>query len=135
MGKKLGRPSHHLGEMRKRSKSHVAADNLAPAMRLVFAFAFRLVVSSVAAYGGQMERLAPSPRSYWDEIQLGLGRMQLDGTVKLQFILGQNPRLSSVGINLYALHTIAEDTFGRSFSDWKVPALQTYLVVRGHSRE
>jgi len=76
----------------------------------------------------------PSATTRWAQIEAAMGEMQLDGSLKYRFSLGESEALRLLGIRLGVEHIITTDESGGARSGWQFSGLQTSLVPSGREQ-
>ena len=74
------------------------------------------------------------PVSRWVEIEAATGAMALDGTLRLNFSLGEAAELKALGLVPELRHTVETDAYGCARSAWQARGLQSSLVPVGRER-
>jgi len=78
---------------------------------------------------------APSPlTTRWTQIEAATGRMNLDGTLRLNFPMGESSELKQLGVHCELEHRIETDAQGGARSVWRINGLQSCLVPSGRDQ-
>ncbi|MGH7945118.1 MAG: hypothetical protein ACREF9_08930, partial [Opitutaceae bacterium] len=98
--------------------------------------AFLLFVAAAGALFAQAADKKPvavsaSLASRWTQIEAETGLMNLDGTLRRRFSLGESRELKLLGLQAEFEHRLETDAFGRARSVWRVRGLQTFLALVG----
>jgi YD repeat-containing protein len=81
------------------------------------------------------ETKAWSPQSpAWAQIEVALGSVGLDGTLRLSYPLVDSDELKALGLRCALVHAIEQDASGRARTVWRFTGLQSYLVPEGRDK-
>jgi YD repeat-containing protein len=99
------------------------------------ALAVLLLISGASFAAESPKTPAPAkPFSRWVEIEAATGAMALDGTLRLNFSLGDAPELKALGLVFELRHNVETDAYGRARSAWQVRGLESSLVPVGRAQ-
>jgi hypothetical protein len=95
-----------------------------------------LLASSVVGFAAEplFSQGPAKPATRWLEIEAATGAVNLDGTLRLNFKLGDTPELKALGLPVELRHGLETDPYGRARSVWQVRGLQSSLVPFGRER-
>jgi len=90
---------------------------------------FLVVLAGAIASRGTEGKLAiTSAPSRWMQIEAATGLMNLDGTLRLSFSLGESDVFRQLGLRVELEHRIETDATGQARSDWRVRGLHSSLA-------
>ena len=64
---------------------------------------------------------------YWAQIETGLAGINLNGTLRLTYTLGESQLLQTLGVHLTLEHIVGVNAYGHAYSTWRINGLRSLI--------